>query len=180
MKIIVFLICYTDHMAKITYVDNNDTVIGYGTKEEAIAKGLIHRIARVFVFNSEGEILIQKRSEKAAIPGRWDQSAAGHVDEGEDYLAAALRETREEVGIEGVYLFEVGKYYSEETDDDLLKKRFTGLFTTVFDGDRLEGDGEVAEVQWISPSALKTWMSNTPEDFTQGFIQCYEYFQGKT
>jgi 16S rRNA (adenine1518-N6/adenine1519-N6)-dimethyltransferase len=166
-------------MAKITYVDHGDTIIGYGTKEEAIAKGLVHRIARVFILNSEGEILIQKRSDKATIPGRWDQSAAGHVDEGEDYLTAAARETREEVGIERVDLTEVGKYYSEELDDGLLKKRYTTLFTGVFDGERLEGDGEVSDVMWIPPLALKSWMNDKPEDFTQGFIQCYDYFERK-
>jgi len=69
-------------MKLITFVDENDQVIGSGTKQEAWQKGIIHRIVRIFLFNFKGELLIQKRADNiSSLPGRWDQSAAGHVDE---------------------------------------------------------------------------------------------------
>ena len=84
-------------MAKIAIVDENDHIIGAAERSEVRAKGLRCRIARVFLINSDGKILLTRRSENQNdMPGAWDQSVGGHVDEGEDYLAAAQRETFEE------------------------------------------------------------------------------------
>ena len=67
-------------MPKIVFVDKNDNVIGSGTREEALQKGIIRRIVRIFLFNSKGELLIQKRSSNVRLPGKWVQSVGGHVD----------------------------------------------------------------------------------------------------
>jgi isopentenyldiphosphate isomerase len=163
-------------MPNITFVDSDDNVIGYGTRQEAIARGIIHRIARVFVFNTKGEMLIQKRSHKVDLPGRWDQSAAGHVDEGEDYPEAAVREAKEEIGLLGVPLKEIGKFYSEEVDEKQKKKRFNALYSAVYDGELKADEDEVSEVRWIAPQELEAWMKERPDDFTQGFMQTYQYY----
>lgn len=163
-------------MSNITFVDDNDELIGYGTKKEAIAKGIAHRISRIFVFNSAGELLIQKRSPFVNVPNRWDQSAAGHVDEGEDYATAAARELEEEVGISGVPLKEVAKMYSEELDDGFVKKRFNVIFTTKYDGNIKTNEREVSDYKWIKPEELERWMQDSPDDFTQGFLQNYKHF----
>ena len=85
-------------MEKIDVVDGNDNVVGESTREEAHAKGLLHRIVHVIIRNSKGEILLQKRSKNDGI-GNWDASVGGHVDTGESYEQAAKREMMEEVGI---------------------------------------------------------------------------------
>jgi 16S rRNA (adenine1518-N6/adenine1519-N6)-dimethyltransferase len=161
-------------MADITFVDENDNVIGHGPKREALEHGIAHRIARIFLLNSKGEILIQKRSSTVTSnPNKWDQSAAGHVDAGETYEEAAHRELKEEVGAEGVELKEVSKYFQEETDKR-RRKRFNTLYIGIYDG-RVTPDGdEVSEVKWISPVALETWMKECPEEFTQGSIRSFE------
>lgn len=165
-------------MTKITFVDQNDNVIGSGTKEQAWRDGDIHRIARLFVFNSKGKLLIHKRSNKLDnLPGRWDQSAAGHVDEGEDYLEAARRELKEEVGIENVELKEIGKFYQDEVDQDgKIKKRFNTLYLANYNGEVDSNTEEVSEIKWISLGELNAWMKECPEDFTRGFIQSYEFY----
>ena len=69
-------------------------------KSDAHKLGLWHTGAHVWVYNSKGEVLLQKRSmEKENWPGRWDSSAAGHVSAGEKPLNAIVRELREELGI---------------------------------------------------------------------------------
>ena len=62
---------------------------------------LLHHTSHVVVFHpAGGRILLQKRSRSKDIqPGKWDTAVGGHVDAGEDYLTAALRELREELGV---------------------------------------------------------------------------------
>ena len=81
-------------------VDANDRVIDVKTRGEIHAQGLMHRSVHNFVFNSNRELFLQKRSmSKDNDPGLWDSSAAGHVDSGEDYYQCAIRELGEELGI---------------------------------------------------------------------------------
>jgi isopentenyldiphosphate isomerase len=167
-------------MTNITFVDAHDNVIGFGTKKEAIDGGIAHRIARIMLFNLQGELLIQKRgSHLFSCPGKWDQSAAGHVDEGETYAEAACRETEEEVGVKNIELVELGKYYTEETDEAKPKKRFNTLYTAEYNGETFFSKEEVSEIRWVVLAELETWMKNKPDDFTEGFRKCYEYYRSK-
>src|SRR6185369_4392075 len=82
-------------------VNEQDEVIGRQPRNEVHRLGLLHRAVHVLVFNSRGEVFLQQRSlSKDRQPGLWDSSASGHLDSGEDYDACAVRETREELGLE--------------------------------------------------------------------------------
>ncbi|MDH5356922.1 MAG: NUDIX domain-containing protein, partial [Gammaproteobacteria bacterium] len=82
-------------------VDENDIVVGVKTRGEIHAKALMHRAVHILVFNSQGELFIQKRAmTKDENPGQWDSSSAGHVDSGETYLQCAIRELKEELGVD--------------------------------------------------------------------------------
>jgi isopentenyldiphosphate isomerase len=81
-------------------VDANDRVTGVRTRGEVHSLGLMHRSVHILIFNSKGEMFIQKRSmTKDNNPGLWDSSAADHLDCGEDYLDCATRELAEELGV---------------------------------------------------------------------------------
>ena len=81
-------------------VDEDDRCLAVKTRGEIHARGLMHRAVHILVFNRRGEVFLQKRSmSKDEQPGKWDSSAAGHVDSGEAYLDCAVREIREELGI---------------------------------------------------------------------------------
>ncbi|MCD4688205.1 MAG: NUDIX domain-containing protein [Desulfuromonadaceae bacterium] len=82
-------------------VDDQGCVIGQAPRSSCHGNpSLVHRVAHVLVFNSTGQVLLQKRScSKDVQPGRWDTSVGGHLDPGEDYQAGALREMAEELGI---------------------------------------------------------------------------------
>lgn len=81
-------------------VDADDRVIGQATRAAVHRDGLLHRSAHVFVFNSRGELFLQRRAlSKDENPGVWDSSAAGHLDAGESYAEAARRELLEELGL---------------------------------------------------------------------------------
>jgi isopentenyl-diphosphate delta-isomerase type 1 len=82
-------------------VNENDEVIGKITRKEAHKSPQItHRASIILVFDKQGGFLIQKRSlTKDTSPGCWSCSVGGHVDYGEKYLDVAVRETKEELGI---------------------------------------------------------------------------------
>ncbi len=163
-------------MTNITFVDDADNVIGSGTKQEAQEHGINHRVVRIFVQNSNNELLIQKRSNNVSFPNLWDQSAGGHVDENEDYADAAPRELREELGISNVALTPLCKYFTSGEGVSATFKRFNAVFTTKYDGPITINDEEVSEVKWVGLVVLENWMKEKPDEFTKGFLQAFEYF----
>ena len=71
-------------------VNERDEVIDRQPRREVHRLGLKHRAVHVLVFNSRGEVFLQKRSpKKDTAAGLWDSSASGHLDSGEDYDACA-------------------------------------------------------------------------------------------
>ncbi len=164
----------------VAYVDAEDNVIGSGSISNAVENGIRVRIARIFLTNSNGELLIQKRSSTVrSLPNRWDQSAAGHVDAGETYDETAARELQEEMGIKDVELIQISKYYTEETDEKITKKRFNVVFTGAYDGDVTIDQDEVSDYIWVRPEELGKHMKSNPQDYTEGFIECFNVFAGK-
>ena len=63
--------------------------------------GVYHKPVWIWIVNSKGEILVQKRAlTKKKSPGKWDMPSAGHISAGESCLLGCIRETKEELGIE--------------------------------------------------------------------------------
>ena len=81
--------------------ENNNLINVQKTKSEAHKNGLWHRASHIWIYNSNGEILLQLRAkEKPLYPDMWDISAAGHISAGEDPITSGLREVKEEIGLE--------------------------------------------------------------------------------
>ena len=80
-------------------VDLDDQVVSQAPRREVHARQLLHRAVHVLVHDANGHLFLQRRSmSKDTFPGCWDSSCSGHVDAGEDYVAAARRELGEELG----------------------------------------------------------------------------------
>jgi 16S rRNA (adenine1518-N6/adenine1519-N6)-dimethyltransferase len=80
-------------------VDERDEVIGQAPRSEVHVRKLLHRAVHVFVFNSRGDLLLQKRSAlKDEYPLCFTSSSSGHLGAGETYDEAAPRELQEELG----------------------------------------------------------------------------------
>ena len=141
----------TDNQKELFIIaDKDDNIIGYKTREECHNdKTLIHRAVGVILFNAKGEILFQKRSKtKDLYPGMYAISTSGHVSKGESYEETALRELREEMGIENVTLTFASKHLvvsHEETEMDVL-------YTGVYDGDVRFFEEEVESVHYFDKS----------------------------
>jgi len=84
----------------LNIIDENDNIIGEGTREEIHKNGLLHREVHVWIFNDKEEILFQRRAAGADnFPNLLDASVGGHVEIGDSYEKTALKELREETGI---------------------------------------------------------------------------------
>lgn len=104
-------------------VDKDGNVLGRAKRSEVHSDpSLIHRVVHVLVFNSKGELLLQRRSiNKDVAPGKWDTSVGGHVNPGEDNLEAAHREMREELGISDCRLAYLYAYlFSNHIESELV------------------------------------------------------------
>jgi isopentenyldiphosphate isomerase len=88
---------------QLEIVNEEGGVVGLALRSEIHGNpSLLHRVVHVLVFNSEGKLLLQKRSlRKDVAPGRWDTSVGGHVGVGEELSLSAWREMEEELGIAG-------------------------------------------------------------------------------
>ena len=153
-------------------VDERDQVIGTESRATVHARNLRHRAIHAFVCNAGGELFLQKRSPwKDKHPGRWDSSAAGHVDAGETYDACASRELAEELGIaSSPPLEEIGRLSASEATG----WEFIRLYRTVYDGPLR---WPAAEIEWggfFPPALIAAWIAARPADFAPGFLECWK------
>ncbi len=82
-------------------IDENNMAIGQITKEDAYKFKISHRVVHVMVY-CENKLYIPRRSQLVRyLPGYYCSSAGGHVRAGENSLAGALRELKEEIGLDG-------------------------------------------------------------------------------
>jgi len=156
-------------------VDDNDEVIRQEKRAVVHADGLKHRAVHVFVFNKKKEVFLQKRSRlKDVYPGKWDSSAAGHLDTGEDYACCVVRELHEELGIQTEHddVQEIAKLKPSE----LNGQEFIGLYLARHDGAVRFPCSEVESGMWIGIEDLTTWVEMRPDDFASGFLVCWETF----
>jgi 16S rRNA (adenine1518-N6/adenine1519-N6)-dimethyltransferase len=149
-------------------VDAQDRVVGSESRDLVHVNNLRHRAIHVLVFNKRGEAFLQKRSIwKDTHPGKWDSSAAGHVDAGESYEDAARRELREEIGIE-CPIQGIGK---------LPCSAATGWeFIEVFRGTH-EGPFELAPMEletgaFFPLDQIRNWLDRNPDEFSPVFAMC--------
>jgi isopentenyldiphosphate isomerase len=90
-----------NQQALINVLDQSGNPTGeVKTKQEIHEQGLWHNAAHVWIYNTKGEILMQLRAkDKDIYPGLWDISVSGHTDSGETPIQSAVREMKEEIGL---------------------------------------------------------------------------------
>lgn len=162
----------------IVIVDEDDRPIGQATKQEAWDKGLIHRVVRIMIEDGQGRVLLQHRSPtKDIFPDTWDNSVAGHVDAGEEYDAAAVRELREELGLEGLQLEAVGRYRSGETWKGHRLNRFTHVYRVraTVEPKRLEA-GKIDDARWFAIEEVRSLVRDHPDKVSDGLRQVIERY----
>ena len=114
---------------------------------------LIHRSVHIVVFNTAGQILLQKRNlHKDIQPGKWDTAVGGHLDSGETYLDAAKREFGEELGIP--LPGELKELFAYKIRNEIESENVQ-VFTIVCDGPFQPQESEIDQVAFFDPADLK-------------------------
>lgn len=154
-------------------VDAQDRVLRQLPRGEVHAQNLLHRAVHVLLTNAAGEIFLQKRSlAKDQNPGAWGSSAAGHVDAGEDYLAAVRREIREEMALDPdqAALREVAQLPPSEGNG----WEFVRVFRAQAEGPFRCPPEEVETGAFFPVPLVRAWLARRPQDFTPAFQECWE------
>jgi 16S rRNA (adenine1518-N6/adenine1519-N6)-dimethyltransferase len=161
-------------------VDENDQVVDHASRGEVHAKNLRHRATHVFIFNARGEIFLQRRSAwKDQAPGCWGSSAAGHVDRGEAYPAAALRELAEELALDDVRPDEL-ESIATLPPTSANGWEFVRLFRLRREGPFRWPAEEVETGAFFPPDLVNNWMERRPLEFSPGFRECWSAARGKS
>ena len=153
-------------------VNERDEVVGQAPRKEVHARGLRHRAVHVLVFNARGQLFLQKRSmTKDTAKGKWDSSASGHVDRGEDYDACAVREVWEEIGLrlaqppERILRVEACTETGQE---------FAWVYRCLSEGPFTLHPEEIERGDWFAPEAITRWIVERPRDFAWAFVLIWQ------
>ncbi len=152
-------------------VNEDDEVIGQEPRTTVHRTGLLHRGVHVWLFAPDGKVLIQRRTEdRATEPGALDCSVSEHVKAGEDYLSAALRGLKEELGIQGIDLKPVIKFkMNYGANDNEISEMFQGRLEA---GDRVRFDPvEVESVGFAELDELHKWLEEGVRPFSKWLEQ---------
>jgi isopentenyl-diphosphate delta-isomerase type 1 len=149
-------------------VNERDEVIGRAPRSEVHRRKLNHRAVHVLVFNARGELYLQKRSmQKDCFPGAWDSSAAGHLGQGEAYDACAMREVREELGVQLAEVPE--RLFKVEACAD-TGHEFVWVYQCRHEGPFTLHPEEIERGGWFTPAAVSEWMRAKPSEFASGLV----------
>jgi 16S rRNA (adenine1518-N6/adenine1519-N6)-dimethyltransferase len=160
---------------QLQVVDAHDGVVGAASRSRVHANNLLHRAVHVLIFDPKGEVFLQFRSQlKDRHPLTWDSSAAGHVNPGEEYDETAVRELREELGIE-TRLQRVAKLpASERTGFE-----FIWLYQGSYDGELRLNRAEIEAGHYFPRAIVDKWIEARPADFAPGFVECWRLWREK-
>lgn len=162
-------------MEKVILVDNDDIEIGVMEKMEAHRTGLLHRAVSVFIVNSKGDWLLQRRAfTKYHSNGLWSNAACSHPAPGESPLSASNRRLFQEMGLNTNLSFAFSFIYFENLDSSLIEHELDHVFIGISDELPTLNPEEVVDFKYISFEKLQNDILLHPENYTVWFKKIYE------
>ena len=157
-------------MIEVQVVDKDDKNIGSMEKLEAHEKGVLHRAISVLLFNSKGEILLQKRAlHKYHTPGLWTNTCCSHPYPEEDPKIAAERRLKEEMGMEEKLEFVLKFLYKVDFDNGLIEHELDHVFIGYSDKTPHLNTDEAMAFHWANVVQLKKDILQSPDKYTFWF-----------
>jgi len=154
---------------EVVLIDKEDNALGLMEKLQAHKEGKLHRAFSVFIFNDQGELLLQQRADhKYHGAGLWTNTCCSHPQWGEDVRSSALERLQYEMGMTCDLSFVYSFIYRSEVENNLTEHELDHVFVGYSNQDpvintdevqdfRLSGVEEVlADIQ-ARPSAYTVW-----------------------
>ncbi|MDO8260296.1 MAG: isopentenyl-diphosphate Delta-isomerase [Candidatus Magasanikbacteria bacterium] len=162
----------------IILVDENDKQIGTSEKMAVHEAGKLHRAFSILIFNSGGELMLQKRvSEKYHCGGLWTNTCCSHPRPGESLVTATSRRLQEEMGFD-CELKEIFSFvYKIRFANGLTENEFDHVFVGKYDGQPIINPSEVSDWRWVKMSDLIDDIHQNKADYTPWFCRIIDEYQ---
>jgi len=161
----------------VILVDEQDNKVGLMEKIEAHEKALLHRAFSVFIFNAEGELMLQQRAlHKYHSPGLWTNTCCSHQRDGESNIEAGKRRLKEEMGFV-VDLKETTSFiYKAPFDNGLTEHELDHILVGRYDQAPELNPEEAAGWKWMSLPDIKNDIAKNPHRYTAWFKIIFENY----
>jgi isopentenyl-diphosphate Delta-isomerase len=155
----------------VLLVDDNDKEIGLEEKMKAHQNGgKLHRAISVFVFNKEGQTMLQQRADtKYHSQGLWTNTCCSHPFKGESAIDAAHRRLEQEMGFDCRMEEAFSFIYKTEVGNDLTEWEFDHVMFGIYDGEPEPSPEEAKDWKWATMEFLKDDVSKNPDTYTGWF-----------
>jgi isopentenyl-diphosphate delta-isomerase len=155
----------------VVLVNEEDRPLGTADKLRAHAEGWLHRAFSVFIFDPEGRLLLQQRTDdKYHSGGLWSNTCCSHPRPGEAPIDGAHRRLPEELGFTASLTPILQDRYDLPVGENLVEHEHNHVFVGSVDAPRIRPSAtEVADWTWVSPSALRDDVAAHPHRYTTWF-----------
>jgi isopentenyl-diphosphate Delta-isomerase len=151
----------------VILVDKKDKEIGTMEKIEAHKKGLLHRAFSIFVFNSDNELLLQKRADsKYHSPGLWTNTCCSHPTPNSTIEKDIHERLKDEMGFDCELKKSFTFIYRAEFDNGLTENEFDHVFIGHYENNPKPNEKEVSDYKWLSLDKLKKDIIDNPNIYT--------------
>lgn len=165
---------------EVILVNEADEPIGTMEKLEAHQKALLHRAFSVFIFNSNGEMLLQQRADdKYHSPGLWTNACCSHPLPGEETRKAAERRLYEELGFNAELKELFSFTYRSDFENGLTEHEYDHVFTGIYDGDIHPDPKEVKDYCFMPMNRIADELKHEPTKFTSWFHIAFPVISNK-
>lgn len=159
---------------QVVLVDTNDQQIGLLEKIEAHQKALLHRAFSVFIFNSNDEMLLQKRaSNKYHCAGLWANACCSHPRNNEPILQAATRRLQEEMGFTTTLHPIFNFIYKAELNNGLIEHEFDHVLIGKHNHPIIINQLEVEDYAFKTLQAIDEMIEKNSNHFAPWFLIAY-------
>jgi len=160
----------------VDVVNSNDVPVGVLARAEVFRKHANFRVAHDLIFNTSGQLLVQKLAPtRLRHPEYWGSSVAAYLFAGESYQAAAERRLNQELGVRGLDLDFIGKI---SMNDDGCQK-FVGIFSAVHDGPFTYDKKHIEKLEFLSLQQIHHLHHSGERLFTPTFLRVLSYYESR-